>query len=64
MKCDIVLELPRCLEDVLSCVSALSRPLLDHLHCVVVTLGSLGVVLCGEHKDGTVNLQPGRHKRV
>lgn len=56
-------ELPKSLEDVLSCVPALSRPLLDHLHCVVVTLGSLGVVVCGEHEAGTVNLQPRRHKR-
>ncbi|KAI7811979.1 uncharacterized protein zgc:136858 [Triplophysa rosa] len=56
-------ELPRSLEDVLSCVPALSRPLLDHLHCVVVTLGSAGVVLCGEQEAGTVNLQPRMEKR-
>ncbi|XP_055049038.2 uncharacterized protein [Misgurnus anguillicaudatus] len=56
-------ELPKSLEDVLSCVPALSRPLLDHLHCVVVTLGSLGVLVCGEHEAGTVNLLPKRHKR-
>lgn len=50
-------ELPRSLEDVLGCVPALSRPLLEHLNCVVVTLGALGVMVCGEHDAGTVNLQ-------
>lgn len=56
-------ELPRSLEDVLGCVPALSLPLLEHLHCVVVTLGSLGVLVCGEHEAGTVNLQPRKQKR-
>lgn len=56
-------ELPRSLEDVLGCAPALSRPLLEHLHCVVVTLGSLGVLVCGEHEAGTVNLQPRKQKR-
>ncbi|XP_073687504.1 uncharacterized protein [Garra rufa] len=56
-------ELPRSLEDVLGCVPALSRPLLEHLHCVVVTLGALGVMVCGEHEAGTVNLQPQKQKR-
>ncbi|XP_051976137.1 uncharacterized protein zgc:136858 [Xyrauchen texanus] len=56
-------ELPKSLEDVLSCVPALSRPLLEHLHCVVVTLGSQGVLVCGEHEAGTVNLQPRKQKQ-
>ncbi|XP_067292690.1 uncharacterized protein zgc:136858 [Pseudorasbora parva] len=56
-------ELPRSLEDVLGCVPGLCRPLLDHLHCVVVTLGSLGVLVCGEHEAGNVNLQPRKQKR-
>uniref|UniRef100_A0A8C1GC44 Zgc:136858 n=1 Tax=Cyprinus carpio TaxID=7962 RepID=A0A8C1GC44_CYPCA len=55
-------ELPRSLEDVLGCVPALSRPLLEHLNCVVVTLGALGVMVCGEHDAGTVNLQPRKQK--
>ncbi|XP_016306584.1 pseudouridine-metabolizing bifunctional protein C1861.05 isoform X1 [Sinocyclocheilus anshuiensis] len=55
-------ELPRSLEDVLGCVPALSRPLLEHLNCVVVTLGALGVMVCGEHDAGTVNLQPQKQK--
>ncbi|XP_052452958.1 uncharacterized protein zgc:136858 isoform X2 [Carassius gibelio] len=55
-------EFPRSLEDVLGCVPALSRPLLEHLNCVVVTLGALGVMVCGEHAAGTVNLQPQKQK--
>ncbi|ROL43935.1 Pseudouridine-metabolizing bifunctional protein [Anabarilius grahami] len=57
-------ELPRSLEDVLGCVPTLCRPLLEHLHCVVVTLGALGVLVCGEHDAGTVNLQTRKQKRV
>uniref|UniRef100_A0A672SDZ3 Zgc:136858 n=1 Tax=Sinocyclocheilus grahami TaxID=75366 RepID=A0A672SDZ3_SINGR len=56
-------EVPRSLEDVLGCIPALSRPLLEHLHCVVVTLGALGVMVCGEHDAGTVHLQPQKQKR-
>ncbi|KAL0968757.1 hypothetical protein UPYG_G00271310 [Umbra pygmaea] len=52
--------LPSSLEEVLRCALALTRPLLAHLHCVVVTLGGNGVLVCGEHKAGTVHLQPGR----
>ncbi|XP_059392847.1 uncharacterized protein zgc:136858 isoform X1 [Carassius carassius] len=55
-------EFPRSLEDVLGCVPALSRPLLEHLNCVVVTLGALGVMVCGEHAAGTVNLQAQKQK--
>uniref|UniRef100_A0A3B3STS0 Zgc:136858 n=1 Tax=Paramormyrops kingsleyae TaxID=1676925 RepID=A0A3B3STS0_9TELE len=47
------------LEAVLHCAASLSRPLLEHLRCVVVTLGSLGVLLCGEHEEGGVRVQPG-----
>ena len=50
---------PSSLEDVLSCALALSRPLLEHLHCLIVTLGSDGVLVCGEHDGkGSVRLQP------
>ncbi|XP_048871132.1 uncharacterized protein zgc:136858 isoform X2 [Brienomyrus brachyistius] len=49
--------LPKTRDEVLSCAASLSRPLLEHLSCVVVTLGSLGVLLCGEHVDGGVRLQ-------
>ncbi|KAJ3595987.1 hypothetical protein NHX12_002396 [Muraenolepis orangiensis] len=45
--------------DVLTCALALARPLLEHLHCLVVTLGSDGVLVCGMHDgDGSVRLQP------
>uniref|UniRef100_A0A671SUY8 Zgc:136858 n=1 Tax=Sinocyclocheilus anshuiensis TaxID=1608454 RepID=A0A671SUY8_9TELE len=56
-------EVPISLEDVLGCIPALSRPLLEHLHCVVVTLGALGVMVCGEHDADTVHLQPQKQKR-
>ncbi|XP_072519956.1 uncharacterized protein [Salminus brasiliensis] len=55
--------LPNSPNDVLSCAAALSRPLLEHLNCVVVTLGALGVLVCGAHEAGTVSLQPQKHHR-
>lgn len=66
---DVVLScgvavLPSSLEEVLSVAVVLSRPLLEHLHCLVVTLGANGVLLCGEHDAGSVNLQPRKQKRV
>ncbi|KAM3870523.1 uncharacterized protein ACN63O_005641 [Diretmus argenteus] len=54
---------PSSLDEVLSCALALSRPLLEHLHCLVVTLGAKGVLVCGEHVAGSVNLQPRKEKR-
>lgn len=59
-----VAVLPSSLEEVLSVAVALSRPLLEHLHCLVVTLGANGVLVCGEHDAGSVNLQPRKQKRV
>ncbi|CAK6950857.1 uncharacterized protein zgc:136858 isoform X2 [Scomber scombrus] len=55
--------LPSSLEEVLSVAVALSRPLLEHLHCLVVTLGTNGVLLCGEHDSGSINLQPRKEKK-
>ncbi|XP_071350447.1 uncharacterized protein [Trachinotus anak] len=55
--------LPNSLEEVLNVAVALSRPLLEHLHCLVVTLGANGVLVCGEHDAGSVNLQPRKQKR-
>ncbi|XP_076588822.1 uncharacterized protein LOC143321944 [Chaetodon auriga] len=55
--------LPSSLDEVLSVAVALSRPLLEHLHCLVVTLGANGVLVCGEHDAGSVNLQPRKEKR-
>ncbi|XP_069551296.1 uncharacterized protein [Brachyistius frenatus] len=56
-------ELPSTLDEMLCIAVALSRPLLEHLHCLVVTLGANGVLLCGEHDAGTVNLKPKKQKR-
>nr|XP_046249295.1 pseudouridine-metabolizing bifunctional protein C1861.05 isoform X2 [Scatophagus argus] len=55
--------LPNSLDEVLSVAVALSRPLLEHIHCLVVTLGDNGLLLCGEHESGSVNLQPRKQKR-
>ncbi|KAK5604567.1 hypothetical protein CRENBAI_015323 [Crenichthys baileyi] len=54
--------LPRSLDETLMVAVALSRPLLENLHCLVVTLGPDGVLLCGEHNAGSVNLQPRKQK--
>nr|XP_057942316.1 uncharacterized protein zgc:136858 [Doryrhamphus excisus] len=55
--------LPNSLDQVLSLAVALSRPLLEHLHCLVVTLGAGGVLVCGEHQAGSVNLKPRKEKK-
>ncbi|XP_078509550.1 uncharacterized protein LOC144769367 [Lissotriton helveticus] len=53
-------DLPTSLDGILEAAVTLSRPLLKHLHCVVVTLGAHGVLLCGRKSDGqTVSLRPG-----
>ncbi|KAL6106478.1 uncharacterized protein ACO6RY_10341 [Pungitius sinensis] len=54
---------PSALEEILNVAVALSRPLLEHVHCLVVTLGAGGVLVCGEHDAGSVNLQPRKQKR-
>lgn len=56
--------LPNALDEVLAIAVALSRPLLVHIHCLIVTLGSNGILVCGEHDGGSVNLQPRKQKRV
>ncbi|XP_047452890.1 pseudouridine-metabolizing bifunctional protein C1861.05 isoform X1 [Mugil cephalus] len=55
--------LPSTLDEMLRVAVTLSRPLLEHLHCLVVTLGADGVLLCGEHDAGTVSLQPRKQKK-
>ncbi|XP_041652144.1 pseudouridine-metabolizing bifunctional protein C1861.05 isoform X2 [Cheilinus undulatus] len=55
--------MPSCPDEVLRVAVALSRPLLEHLHCLVVTLGANGVLLCGEHEAGSVNLQPRKQNK-
>ncbi|XP_041254650.1 pseudouridine-metabolizing bifunctional protein C1861.05-like isoform X3 [Onychostruthus taczanowskii] len=57
-------ELPSRLEDVVQAAVALACPLLAHLHCVVVTLGAHGVLLCGKSLGGSISLYPGTHKQA
>ncbi|KAL8222095.1 UNVERIFIED_CONTAM: hypothetical protein K2H54_074917 [Gekko kuhli] len=52
-------DLPSKLEDVVETAMALVPPLLRELHCVVVTLGQHGVLVCGQSTDGSVSLHPG-----
>ncbi|XP_072291753.1 uncharacterized protein [Eucyclogobius newberryi] len=54
--------LPDSLDEVLDVAMALSRPLLQHIHCLVVTLGAYGVLICGENKAGSINLHPRKWK--
>uniref|UniRef100_A0A3Q3WV18 Carbohydrate kinase PfkB domain-containing protein n=1 Tax=Mola mola TaxID=94237 RepID=A0A3Q3WV18_MOLML len=55
--------LPSSLDEVLNVAVALSRPLLEHIRCLVVSLGANGLLVCGEHDAGSVNLQPRKQKR-
>uniref|UniRef100_A0A8C3JDQ6 Carbohydrate kinase PfkB domain-containing protein n=1 Tax=Calidris pygmaea TaxID=425635 RepID=A0A8C3JDQ6_9CHAR len=57
-------ELPSSLEDVVQTAVALARPLLAHLHCVVVTLGAHGILLCGKSLRGSILLCPGAHEET
>ncbi|XP_010220164.1 PREDICTED: pseudouridine-metabolizing bifunctional protein C1861.05-like [Tinamus guttatus] len=54
-------EVPSTLEDVVKTAMALARPLLTQLRCVLVTLGTHGVLLCGKSLGGSVLLWPGAH---
>ncbi|KAJ8249565.1 hypothetical protein COCON_G00227810 [Conger conger] len=56
--------LPGEVGEVLGCAVALCRPLLEHLQCVLVTLGPLGVLLCGEQEGGAVRLSPRKQPRT
>lgn len=53
-------DLPTSLDGILEAAVTLTRPLLEHLHCVVVTLGAHGVLLCGRRSGSqSVSLRPG-----
>ncbi|XP_074863343.1 uncharacterized protein LOC142019875 isoform X2 [Carettochelys insculpta] len=56
-------ELPARLEDVVRTALTLTRPLLTHLHCVVVTLGMHGVLLCGRRVEGSISLCCAAHRK-
>lgn len=60
----LVSALPSSPDEVLSLAVALSRPLLEHIHCLIVTLGANGLLICGEHDGSSVNLQPRKQKKV
>ncbi|KAJ7329105.1 hypothetical protein JRQ81_015279 [Phrynocephalus forsythii] len=51
-------DLPSKLEDILETAVTLASPLLKELHCVVVTLGQHGVLVCGRNVGGSVSLHP------
>ncbi|XP_062989385.1 uncharacterized protein LOC134403272 isoform X4 [Elgaria multicarinata webbii] len=51
-------DLPSKLEDVVEAAVTLACPLLKELHCVVVTLGQHGVVVCGRNMGGSISLHP------
>ncbi|KAM6137596.1 uncharacterized protein FYW35_014046 [Pterocles gutturalis] len=57
-------ELPSRLDDVVQMAMTLARPLLAHLRCVVVTLGTHGVLLCGKSLGGNILLHPGAHEQT
>lgn len=44
--------------------ASLACPLLSHLCCVIVTLGSHGVLLCGRSLGGSISLRPAPHDQV
>uniref|UniRef100_A0A4W3JZI2 Zgc:136858 n=1 Tax=Callorhinchus milii TaxID=7868 RepID=A0A4W3JZI2_CALMI len=57
-------ELPSEMEDVIDVAMSMSRPLLKHLQCVLVSLGCQGVLLCGRGEAGTLSLQPRKDHQV
>ncbi|XP_077567312.1 uncharacterized protein LOC144192131 [Stigmatopora nigra] len=56
--------LPNSLQQVLSLSVTLARPLLEHINCLVVTLGENGVLVCGEHQAGSVDLKLRKQKKT
>ncbi|XP_078424365.1 uncharacterized protein LOC144696668 isoform X2 [Cetorhinus maximus] len=57
-------ELPSVMDDVIGVALDMSRPLLKHLKCVIVTLGQQGVLLCGKSEEGTISLQPKKAPKI
>ncbi|XP_051886310.1 uncharacterized protein zgc:136858 isoform X2 [Pristis pectinata] len=54
----VLTELPSVMDEVIDVALGMSRPLLKHLQCVIVTLGKHGVLLCSRSQDGAIPLQP------
>ncbi|XP_073506218.1 uncharacterized protein [Phyllobates terribilis] len=51
------IDIPCKLEDMVDTAISLSLPLLENIHCVIVTLGAHGVLLCGHRRGRTVSLR-------
>nr|XP_034983974.1 pseudouridine-metabolizing bifunctional protein C1861.05-like isoform X2 [Zootoca vivipara] len=52
-------DLPSTLEDAVKTAVTLAQPLLGELHCLVVTLGQHGVLVCSQNMNGRSSLLPG-----
>ncbi|XP_072256317.1 uncharacterized protein [Pyxicephalus adspersus] len=52
------LDVPGELDDIIDMAITLSLPLLENLHCIIVTLGAHGVLLCGHSCNGALSLHP------
>uniref|UniRef100_A0A8C5PMY7 Carbohydrate kinase PfkB domain-containing protein n=1 Tax=Leptobrachium leishanense TaxID=445787 RepID=A0A8C5PMY7_9ANUR len=51
-------DIPSELDDIIDKAIVLSLPLLEYLHCVIITLGANGVLLCGYSSGGALFLYP------
>ncbi|KAM5173029.1 uncharacterized protein ACMZJ9_005712 [Mantella aurantiaca] len=51
-------DVPHELDDIIDMATTLSLPLLENLHCVIITLGAHGVLLCGHSFNGILSLHP------
>ncbi|KAM4748686.1 uncharacterized protein WCC33_006060 [Rhinophrynus dorsalis] len=51
-------DVPCALDEIIDLAISLSLPLLEHLLCVIVTLGANGVLLCGHGKGGALSISP------
>uniref|UniRef100_A0A8C5PMM1 Carbohydrate kinase PfkB domain-containing protein n=1 Tax=Leptobrachium leishanense TaxID=445787 RepID=A0A8C5PMM1_9ANUR len=52
------IDIPSELDDIIDKAIVLSLPLLEYLHCVIITLGANGVLLCGYSSGGALFLYP------
>ncbi|KAM9311495.1 uncharacterized protein PAF06_009309 [Gastrophryne carolinensis] len=52
------IDVPCELDEVIETAIGLSLPLLEKLHCVIITLGGHGVLLCGHTHNGRLSLHP------
>ncbi|CAI5786242.1 pseudouridine-metabolizing bifunctional protein C1861.05-like isoform X1 [Podarcis lilfordi] len=57
-------DMPSTLEEAVKTSLTLARPLLGELHCVVVTLGQHGVLVCSRNMNGRLSLRPGTFNKA